>query len=191
MRSPSFKRALRATIRACVVAISASNVAYADWNASLVSIPASCVVHDSGMEFLPLRFRAIAELDALAESLPSSNAPFELNGPVEIVREATTDHCVLAAVRHANQERLFSHIDWARNQAIWFYSAANDWIDNYPVMRTSWNRVIRSNSPFIARMLVNALDNASVLSDRARDQALEVDNALVAMEMVEGEPLPW
>lgn len=191
MRSPSFKRALRATIRACVVAISASNVAYADWNASLVSIPASCVVHDSGMEFLPLRFRAIAELDAFAESLPSGNAPFELNGPVETVREVATDHCVLAAVRHANYERLFSYIDWARNQASWFYSAANEWIDNYPVMPTSWNRAIRSNSPFIARMIVNALEKTGAPSERGGDQVLHVDNRLAALETVDSDPLPW
>lgn len=178
MRSPSFKRALRATIRACVVAISASNAAYADWNASLVSIPASCVVHDSGMEFLPLRFRAIPELDALNEPLPFSSAAFDRNGPADAVREATTDHCVLAAVRHANYEMLTTHIEWARNQVGWFYGTANEWIDHYPVLPISWNRAIRSNSPFVARLLVSALNKSNLPSVPSMDDVLASQSAV-------------
>ena len=191
MRSPSFKRALRATIRACVVAISASNAAYADWNASLVSIPASCVVHDSGMEFLPLRFRAIAELDALVQPLPSSNDAFERIGPLDRVLEATTDHCALAAVRHANYEQLSSRIEWARNQAGWIYSAANEWIDHYPVLPISWNRTIRSTSPFVARQLISAFDKSSLPYVCPMDEALAAQNTLVGTESADSEALLW
>jgi hypothetical protein len=191
MRSPSFKRALRATIRACVVAISASNAAYADWNASLVSIPASCVVHDSGMEFLPLRFRAIAELDAFAEPLQPSITAFETIGPVDMVRETTTDHCVLAAVRHANYEKLSSRIEWARNQAGWFYRAASEWIDHYPVLPISWDRAVRSNSPFVARQLVSAFDNSSGPRDCPIDEVLDAQKALVGTESADSGELLW
>jgi hypothetical protein len=187
MRTPSFKRALRATIRACVVAISASNAAYADWNAPLVSIPASCVVHDSGMEFLPLRFRAIAELDALAEPFPSSNDAFERIGPLDRVLEAIPDHCALAAVRHANYEQLATRIEWARNQAGWIYSAANEWIDHYPVLPISWNRTIRSTSPFVARQLISAFAKSRIPLVCQMDEALAANNALVGTESAESE----
>ena len=191
MRSPSFKSALRATIRACVVAISASNAAYADWNASLVSIPASCVVHDSGMEFLPLRFRAIAELDAYADPLLSGGSESALIGPLEMVRESTTDQCVLAAVRHSNYEKLSSSIEWTRNHAGWFYSAANEWIDHYPVLPISWNRAIRSNSPFVARLLVSAFDRTSLVSVRSTNDILVADTALAGAGIEDGEGLLW
>jgi hypothetical protein len=53
----SFPFSFRATVRALIVATMSTPGAYADWRTIDLPNSASCLVHDSGLEFLPVRYQ--------------------------------------------------------------------------------------------------------------------------------------
>lgn len=120
MQSRSFKYALRATIRACLVAASTASTAstvYADWNAPTLSIPVTCMVHDSGLEFLPIQFHPIdpaAHDDGLHNFSPASQET-TLTSPAIVPSSSQLDHCVALAERRERLDQLLAAETWIQN----------------------------------------------------------------------------
>lgn len=117
MQSRSLKYALRATIRACLVAASTASTVYADWNAPNLSIPVSCMVHDSGMEFLPIQFHPIdtgAHYDGILNQAPA-NRETTLTSPAIVPPSSQLDHCVALAGRRERLDQLLAAETWIQN----------------------------------------------------------------------------
>jgi hypothetical protein len=110
MHSPSLKKALRATVRACIIASAFAGSAHADWKSSSLPLAASCFVHDSGIEFIPPSLRT-------ADPNPE---PRQEAGAAPSLARDPLEECALAAKRIEHRARLHDGWQSVRSEAIHF-----------------------------------------------------------------------
>jgi hypothetical protein len=122
----SFPFSFRATVRALIVATISTPGAYADWRTIDLPNSASCLVHDSGLEFLPIRYQpslAPSDLDCALGGvygvLPDANRATN-----EVISDI--EKCIHTMQRAERFEQIQDNVQWLlRNGKTTALSSAN------------------------------------------------------------------
>ncbi len=108
----SFPFSFRATVRALIVATISTPGAYADWRTIDLPNSTSCLVHDSGLEFLPLRYQPSLASNDLDCSLGGASG-----GLPDTHRDTNTvisdiEKCIRTMQRAERFEQVQDHTRW-------------------------------------------------------------------------------
>lgn len=181
MHSRSFKQALRATVGACIVASAFAGISYADWKSPAYPMAITCLVHDSGAEFLP---PSLWQLEPEAPS-PELATLTESSEPVTALLDPVED-CAKFAIRLDNQQLAMHAATQAKSRARSYWNATSESaLALYQRIANTWRVGTKATGGMFADWANRAADiatNPFVEDFQAIDSPLTTDTQSFASE---------